>query len=266
VGSDNKVVTVVGFGQHDSKGLRQAPALTVGLGRPLGLAVEPVTHRLYWGDSEASRISRLNADGTAEVVAGALDGGSGDAGDGGNASEALLRAPSAIAFDAQGALFVADSGNSRVRKITNLASVHPHIESIAGLPTLQTLATLAAGNLPDATGPAKQALLVGPTALCFDPAGNLYVSEIGTAKLKSLLAASNGPALEGLTAVAPRIRKITPDGQIRPITGPGTGLLADPDSDDTLLLPFGLIIDPQGRLVIADAGNNQIKLLPKGTF
>ena len=124
------------------------------------------------------------------------------------------------------------------------------------------VATLASGVLPhDEGGPASQALLLGPGPLAFDPKGNLYFGEEGTDKLSLATNLGNLPSFS-LPHLGARIRRIALDGTIHTVAGEGSQVLNDPDNDDILLEPLGLVIDRAGHLVVSDIGTNQIKLVP----
>ena len=232
----------------------------------VAIAVDPTDHRLYWCDNNANQIGRLNPDGSCDIVAGSLDAAMGDVGDDGLAADALLNTPAGIAFDPAGTLYVVDVGNFRVRKLTDLHTRTPHISAFAGLSAADTLGFLTSGQSVPADGRALETPLVGPAAVCTDAAGNVYITEPGTARLVSYINLATDTPLDSIVPSAPRVRKVTPDGMSRVITGPGTGLLADLSSDDSLLIPLGIAADASGRLIVADGGNNQIKVLPKGSF
>ncbi|MOA58254.1 hypothetical protein D3C78_1826130 [compost metagenome] len=72
--------------------------------------------------------------------------------------------------------------------------------------------------------------------------------------------------LTQLPNLSARIRKIAPDGTITTVAGTGGKALKGDTPETTLKRPVGLLIDTQGRLVIADGATNQIKMLPKGSF
>jgi sugar lactone lactonase YvrE len=268
IAPDGTVSTIAGKGDSGGMGGKTSvPASEALMRRPTSAAIGP-DGLLYWTDNENNLIQRLSKDGTTvELVAGAPDyqTSQGDVGDGGPATQAKLSHPFGLAFDKAGNLYFADFGNLRVRKIDTQGV----ITSVAGLPQAQLLPKLLGGAAPNEEGlDAKQAMLVGPAALCFDAAGNLYVSELGTVNLTSLGSGVGALPIpvELLPKVYARIRKIAPDGKITTVAGPGTKLLNDPSSDNSLKLPTGLVFDAQGRLIVCDAGTNQVKMLPKGAF
>jgi len=257
------ITTIAGGGSGLDLAKVLAPAIGASMEQLSGIAVGP-DHLPYWVDGGSSQVLRLTADGQVEVLAGALDRTPGDQGDDGPAAGAMFSKPLGIAVDARGDVYVADTGNMRVRRIAMSEPGRP-IHTFAGLPKAAVISALLSKSLPDGEGKqAKDVPIFAPAGLCFDAAGNLYLTELGTSKLGTLFAGSEA-ALADLPRVGSRIRKIAPDGTITTIAGAGTGIL-DVNQDDALNNPLGLLIDNLGRLVIADSGNNQVKLLPKGSF
>jgi DNA-binding beta-propeller fold protein YncE len=82
---------------------------------PAKAARHPATGALYFADAGNDRIRRIDPDGTIHVVAGT--GVPGFGGDGGPATAAFLKNPQGIAIGATGVVFVADTGNDRIRRI-----------------------------------------------------------------------------------------------------------------------------------------------------
>jgi trimeric autotransporter adhesin len=139
---------------------------------------------LYISDTANSRIRKVTSTGTITTIAG--NGVCAYAGDGGPATSASLCLPGQIALDSTGRLYIADSGNSVVRRIESNG-------------TITTFAGTTYGDSGD-LGPASAAKLRIPLGLAFDAAGNLYVSD----------------------EYSNRVRKITPDGKINNFAGTGT--------------------------------------------
>lgn len=150
-------------------------------------------------------------------------------GDGGPARAAALRLPRGLAVDSSGTVFVADSGNHAVRRI----GVDGMITTIAG--------NGQRGSAGEGV-PAAEAQLFGPLAVAISPDGTVYIADTNNH----------------------RIRKIDHGGNIVTVAGTGVaGFAGDggPAAAAQLDLPAGLALDAQGRLFIADAGNNRIRMV-----
>jgi len=157
----------------------------------------------------------------------------GDMGDGGPALQAKLNLPTGVAEDAAGSLYIADTGNNRVRVVGHTTP----ITAYAG--------TGIAGYSGDG-GPATAAQLNQPTALAVDNAGNLYIAD----------------------TVNNVVRKVSPAGIITTFAGTGqAGYNGDNGqaAAATLNAPGGLAVDSSGNVYIADTGNNVVrKVSPSG--
>jgi uncharacterized protein (TIGR03437 family) len=200
------------------------PATAAQISGPQGLKVD-ASGNLYIADQGNHAIRKIGSNGVITTIAGI--GQSGFSGDGGAATSAKLSAPSDVALDAAGNIYVADTGNSRVRKIST-AGV---ITTFAGNGTF--------GHTGDG-GPATSATLAAPFGAAFDGAGNLYVSEFG----------SNV------------VRKITATGIISTYAGTGSsGFSGDngPATSAAMASPRGIAIDAAGNLYIADLNNQRIR-------
>ncbi len=180
---------------------------------------------LYVADTSNRRVRLITPGGIVTSIAGT--GTQGFSGDGGLATSAELGRPEAIAFDAAGNLYIADSVNQRIRKID----------------TSGIISTIA-GNGVDAFagdgGPAIAASLGFPIAVAVDFAKNVYVAD-----------GDNN-----------RIRMITPGGIITTFAGNGNGGFSGDGGlaiNASLNIPSGLAFDAAGNLYIADAGNNRIR-------
>ncbi|MEB3198614.1 MAG: hypothetical protein VKP62_15565, partial [Candidatus Sericytochromatia bacterium] len=244
------------------------PARELQLGRPVALAVGP-DDRPYWVDQAFNVVCRLSADNQVEVVAGqtpAPYGEGADGGDGGPARAARFHFPTSLAFDRQGALYVTDSLNFKLRKI-DMNAQPPTIQTLGGLGMAGTVMAMVAGKLnPEEGKPLAGQALIAPIGLHVDGKNRLYLVEAGTVRLTSVLNSFNSTQLPPTLPLVPaRIRRIDlnqPDLPVVTITGPGGRVLTETRGDQVLGLPLGLTIDPTGRLVLADALNNQIRLVP----
>ena len=211
------IITTVAGGAYKSSG--DGPATAAQLAAPFGIALDS-SGNLYFSESAGNRIRKLS-NGVLTTVAGT--GAAGFGGDGGPATAAQLSAPAAIALDSQGAVYIADWGNHRVRKLLNGV-----ITTVAGNGT--------AGDSGDG-GQATSAQLSHPIGLAVDAAGILYIS------------------------ANDRVRKVS-NGIIAGEAGSGTfGYLGDnvPATSAPLNLPEGLAVDGSGNLIIADTGNGYVR-------
>ena len=156
--TDGIIHTVAGNGTCDSTGDGgQATSATVS---PMDIAVDS-KGVLYVTDGNSSRVRRIGTDGIITTIAGTTDGYSGD---GGQATKAQLSAPRSIAVDAQGNLYIADAGNSVIRKVDTSGI----ITTIAGNPD-----KISGGD----GGPATAAGLNYPMALRLDASGAAYIAD-----------------------------------------------------------------------------------------
>jgi sugar lactone lactonase YvrE len=225
ISSSGIISTFAGTGTPGSTGDGAAATLAT-LDRPIGLALDS-TGRLYIADTNGSRIRMVATDGTISTVAGT--GVVGSVGDGGPATSALLNRPQGIAFDAAGSLYIADSANHLIRKVTTDGT----ITTVAGNGT--------AGFSGDG-GPATQASLWYPKGVLVDAAGNLLIVD----------------------SFNSRIRVVAPNGTITTLAG--SGIIGDQgDGDDALKaqlrFPSSVALAASGKLYIADTQNSRIRLL-----
>jgi uncharacterized protein (TIGR03437 family) len=182
---------------------------------------------VYIADSGNHRVLRLPPGGVLQTAAG--NGSKGSAGDEGMARLAQLNAPSACVTDSTGNLFIADTGNHAIRKVTTAGI----ISTVAG--------TFAEGSTGD-EGPATSARLSLPRGVAVDDMGDVYIGDTGNH----------------------RIRLVTPDGVIHNIAGTGgAGFAGDlgPATQALLSGPQGVFLDGAGDLYFADTGNNRIRRL-----
>lgn len=188
-------------------------------------AVQDFAGNLYVSDFSAHRIRKILANGKITTIAGT--GISGFSGDNGPATSAMLSFPAGLAMDASGNLFIADSGNNRIRKISSAGI----IKTIAG--------TGAAGYSGD-NGPALQATFNQPYGLALDSHGNLFISDMGNSV----------------------VRKIDTAHIITTFAGTGVAGYGGDNGQATqamLNFPRGLALDSVGRLFIADTTNHRVR-------
>jgi sugar lactone lactonase YvrE len=176
-------------------------------------------------------VLRLDAT-TGLLTLAAGNGAQGYSGDNGPATSAQLNSPYGVAVDSAGNLYIADSGNNRIRKVSNGV-----ISTVAG--------TGAQGYSGD-NGPATSAQLNFPTGIALDSAGSLYIADYWNN----------------------RIRKVS-NGVITTVAGNGTpGFSGDggPATSAELSNPSGVALDAAGSLYIADTLNNRIRKVSNGVI
>jgi hypothetical protein len=124
------------------------------------------------GNNEVRKVDHATQN--ISTVAGNWSLGAGYNGDYIPATSAQLKYPAAVAVDTQGNLYIADSGNNRIRRVDHVTHI---ITTVAGTGT--------AGYYGD-NGPAINARLNSPSGLAFDPSGNLYISDSGNDVIRKL--------------------------------------------------------------------------------
>ena len=191
---------------------------------PFGIAIDPKGNLYVSDGGERNRIQMITPAGVVSLVGGSVEGFVDGAVD-----KAAFHTPSALAIDAQGNLFVADTGNHAIRKITPNGNV-------------TTLAGTGQPGFRD--GAAKQAQFNGPIGIAVDAQGKVWVAD----------------------TYNDRIRVITPDGQVSTVAGGDQPGFADgPALTARFDTPCALVLDALGNVFIADTRNDAIrKLSPAG--
>ena len=210
--------------------------------RPEGMALDAEGNVIV-ADSGRHAIRRISSGGTVTTIAGGNGEGLRDA----VGVDARFSGPQGVAVHADGSVYVADSGNNRIRRIAPDGAV----------------TTVAGGGPPAAEGswggyrdgPAEDARFRGPSALAFDGAGNLVIVDTGNS----------------------RIRLLSPDGEISTLAGaaptpaPGdrsqenSGSRDGPGAEALFHAPRGIALDPDGNIFFAES-NNAIRMIDDGGF
>ncbi len=239
VALDGTISTIAGSGTPGFSG-DGALATLASLKGPNAIAVDGAGNLyiadgdgLFLADGSNNRVRLVTTDGLINTVAG--DGTTGSIGDGGPAVQASLANPSGVTVDGAGNLFIADLSNYRIRKVTPGGGISTVAGSgLIGYNGDGILATAAALNFAAATA--------------VDGAGNLYIADLGNA----------------------RVRKVTPGGVISTVAGNGTtGFGGDGGQAIFAALnqPSGVAVDGSGNLFIADFGNHRVrKVTPAGVI
>jgi uncharacterized protein (TIGR03437 family) len=240
IAPDGTVTKVAGSG-YAGYGGDGGPAIRADLNAPQGVAVDTSGY-LYIADTFNNRVRRVAADGS--IATFVANGYPGFSGDGGPAGGATLFFPTDVAVDSAGNLYIADLGDSRIRKVA--AGI---IGTIAG----------SAALAPAADGfSATSIRLSGPTGLAVDTAGNVYIAEgsIGSGS--------------GLTEGDHRIWRVSPGGVLASVAGNGLDSFsgdAASASRAQLNTPSGMALDAAGNLFFADTLNHRIRRIsPGGTI
>jgi sugar lactone lactonase YvrE len=208
------------FGNTGSGG----PATSAAIGEPNSLLVGEgklyITGTVVWAVDLATQIITITAG----------NGNGGFNGDGNTALATSFSNPAGLAFDNAGGILLVDSANDRLRLIDSA----------------QIVSTLAGGYVADGGKATAASLNLSNYVahIAFDPAGNLYIADIGDC----------------------RIRKVTPAGEISTFAGSEIcGYSGDggPATSAMLLLPEAVAADGNGNVYIADSGNSVIRKVDK---
>jgi alpha-tubulin suppressor-like RCC1 family protein/sugar lactone lactonase YvrE len=232
VTKDGIINSVAGTGISGFNGDTRS-AVTALLNAPRGIAVDS-TGTVFFADNNNHRVRSITADGLIHTLA-----GSGIAGFDGDELPAInsnIDTPNGVTVDGKGTIYIADTLNNRIRKVTT-----------DGIIT--TLAGTGVGGFDGDGGPATAALLDSPAAVVVDSRGTtVYFSDTGNH----------------------RVRAIYQDGSIHTIAGDGVaGYSGDsgPAIAARLNSALGLAIDSDGTLYIADTGNHRIRIVtPDGVI
>lgn len=163
------------------------------------------------------------------------NGAAGFSGDGGPAASASFYNPVDVAVDGAGTVYVADASNNRVRKIAAGSGI---VTTVAGN------GSLAFGG---DGGPATAASLWYPSAIALDSAGNLFIAEVNNDRVRRVDAQT---------------------GIITTVAGNGVnGFAGDggPATSASLYYPYGVAVDSQGNLFIADLNNERVRRVDAAT-
>jgi uncharacterized protein (TIGR03437 family) len=216
--------------------------------------------------------------------------GTDDVANSASALSAALSQPEGIAVDSSGNVYFADAALHQIRKISADGSI-------------QTIAGTGVSGFAGDGGPASQALLNQPYGLALDPAGNLYIADLGNARVRKITVAGaiqtvagggtlpatstgqGGPATtaqltqprdiaigaDGSLYIsdfgASQVYEVATNGILSLVAGTGTAGFAGAGSSALLAqlnAPAGLVVDPSGALYIADSGNGCIRKMFNG--
>jgi RHS repeat-associated protein len=255
-------------------GFADGPSAQARFREPAGLAVAP-DDSIYVADAGNNRIRRVAPDGTVTTVAGDGIAGFVD----GPGGSARFDNPQGVAVDASGMIYVADTGNNRIRRI-----------AVDG-----TVATLVGGTSGFQDGAGSQARFNAPRGVALDNQGNAYVADTGNSSVRAVtpsgnvstvagdgtIGSSDSPArFDGLVGITVdgstlfvyvadtgnhRIRRLTPSGATITIAGSDRGFADGSGSQARFAEPSGIAVDGAGKLIVADATNSLVRFVDPGS-
>jgi sugar lactone lactonase YvrE len=215
------VVTTLA-GQAGVTGSSDGSGTAARFNHPAGVAVDG-TSNVYVADTDNNEIRKVTTAGVVSTLAGrAGNAGSAD----GSGSAASFNGPSGIVADATGNLYVADTLNHTIRKVTSAGVV----TTIAGI--------ASASGFADATGSAAR--FHGPQGLALDASGNLFVADTNNNAIRKIAIAT---------------------GVVTTVTGQSgiAGSLDGASSQAQFHFPSGVGVDPSGNLFVADTDNHTLR-------
>jgi len=236
-----------------------------GVGPGTTIAQDPVSlaatgsGSLDIGDGTAMVVRSLAPSGTETTVACAGDIAiSGYGGDGSPATDASCNTPDGLVTNGAGDTYLADDQNNRVRLVATTSGTRFGQPTTAG--SISTVAGNGTWGYSGDGGPAAAAELAYPAGIVLDASGNLVICDSGNAVVR-VVAATDG-TFYGIPMTAGDIYTVAGTGTTGSSGNGGRALLAELDQPD------GLAIDSHGNLVVADLGNNQIRVVAAtdGTF
>lgn len=290
VDTNGIITTVAGNGNEGYSGDGVA-ATNTSLCSPSGVAFD-FFGNLYIGDAANQLVRKVDTNGIISTIAGNysraftnLNGGY--SGDGGLATNATLNYPFGIAIDSFGDVYIADSGNNRVRMVDTNG-------------TITTVAGNGTADYSGDNGAATNAALNNPLGVSIDTVGNLYIADSGNnrirlmntngiiftvagggsggdggaatnANLNNPLASVNTPLGVAMDAFGNlyiadgnkcSVRRVNTNGIISTVVGNGSesfGGDGGAATNASLNVPYGVTWGRQGDLYVADTGNNRVR-------
>jgi len=282
VSTDNKINTIAGNGTPGSQDGPAVGANPATFSQPRGLAF--FSNSLYIADTGSHRIRRLSA-GNVSTFAGTVQGNDGD---NGLATLASLNTPLDVAADSNGLIYIADTGNHRVRVVKADGNIYPYAGTgnpgfsgdfaDASLAALSSPSGVSVGGStvyiadtgnqrirqvqianPNGTDNVTITTVAGISAQGFDGDG---LSTMHSLNLPySVAANANGTTVFVMDSGNRRLRKLT-GGILSTVASDGSnGFAGDGDlaTKAKLNIPLGAAVDATGNFYLADTGNHVIR-------
>lgn len=230
--SSGRVTTVAGSGVSGAGGDGgQAPAAQLSLVSDIALGTDG---SLYIAEFGLHRIRRVDKFGIISTIVGT--GVAGFSGDGGDAASATVNTPMGIAIGPDGSLYIADTGNNRIRRVSPDGAI----------------ATIAGTGVPEFSGDGGYAPAAGlnaPGGVAIGRDGIIYIADSGNN----------------------RVRKVAVNGAITTIAGNGSAEFSGDNAEAIsagLSRPFAVEVDARNVLYVSDGGNtHRLRVIsPNGTI
>ena len=199
------------------------PATSSSLYHPAGVAVDG-SGNVYIADTDNEMVEEVTTGGTLSIIAGT---GTSGAPTPGPATSSDLSNPSGVAVDSSGNVYIADTNNQVVEKVT------------PGTPGTLSIAAGTGTSGAPTPGPATSSDLSDPLGVATDSSGDVYIAD-----------QANG-----------RIEEVTPSGTLSIIAGTGGQgpPTPGPATSSNLHSPAAVAVDRYGNLFIADLGNSDVE-------
>lgn len=275
---NNKIRKITGAGEVTTLAGSGIAGSADGLGieasfnNPTGVAVDG-NGNVYVADSYNNKIRKITASGDVTTLAGSGEPGTAN----GTGTAARFNGPSGVAVDQSGTLYVADTDNQKIRKITASGSVTNYAGS---------------GTSGSTDGTGAEASFYYPQGIAVDGTGTLYVADTDNQKIRKIeaggvvttlagtgsygstdgtgtLASFNGPSgvavdVNNNVFVADagnnKIRKISATGEVTTLAGSGVeGAIDGSGIEANFKYPEGVAVDGNGKVYVADGYNNKIR-------
>ncbi len=220
-------------------------ATSATLNYPQGISVDS-SGNLYISDSSNNRIRKVSTTGIITTIAGTgttTPGVKCNLNDGSAATNGIINKPFASVVDSSGNVYISDSSNNRIRKITSSTSV---ITSYAGSCVSSGTTVTSFGFSGDGGSPSSAQLNI-PAGVAFDSAQNLYFVDNGNYRIRKVTAATGIITTIAGTGIA----SSTGDG------GQATSA--------SLYNPFGIVVAPNNFVYFTETGGNKVRVIEQAT-